>query len=139
MSRLTTAITAANIVAVQHHLRDNAATLAQHTAQMSAAQALWQPTPNEWCLAQVLAHLRASADLNHFRASAILAVDQPTLPTIHPRLEWQPIVPYARMPYAQALLGYQQQRQELLWTLADLEADRWARRGTWDGRTRCTR
>jgi hypothetical protein len=134
MPALTTAPTPKNIERVQALLAENLPHITQRTANLAEVRYTWKPNPQEWSLIELLAHLRSSADLNHFRIYAMLAVDNPILPTIHPRLEWQKIVPYPRLPYAKSLAAYTLQREELLIVLASLAEADWSRSGTWENR-----
>jgi hypothetical protein len=134
MTALSTAITAKNIERVQAQLAANLTHFCAQCEGLTDDQAAWRPDTGEWSLLELLAHLRSSADLNQFRIFAMLAVDQPALPAIHPRLEWQPIVPYARLALHKSLAAYRLQREELLATLAALDEVGWGRAGIWDGR-----
>lgn len=116
-------------------LAKNLAAIMQLTENLTETRWRWKPDPNEWCLLEVLAHVRASADLNQYRIFGILAVDEPVFPTIHPRLEWQMIVPYTQLSSEKSLLVYRLQREELLLSLQALDEAGWNRTGAWDGRT----
>jgi hypothetical protein len=134
MPALSTAINTKNIERVQAQLAANLAHLCAQYEGLTDDQAAWRPDKGEWSLLELLAHLRSSADLNQFRIFAMLAVNQPALPAIHPRLEWQLIVPYARLSLHKSLAACRLQREELLITLAALDEAGWSRAGTWDGR-----
>jgi hypothetical protein len=135
MPALTTAATPKNIERVQVLLTENPVRIAGTTEHLKESQLHWKPDDQEWSLAELLAHLRSSADLNHFRIYAMLAVDNPTLPTIHPRLDWLKIVPYTRLPYPKSLAAYMLQREELLIVLGALDQSGWNRSGTWNNHT----
>src|SRR5579862_3167603 len=59
--------------------------IAALTAGMSAAQAQRSPSPDEWCVNDVLAHLRACADVWGGHIEAILAEDEPARQGVNPR------------------------------------------------------
>lgn len=132
---ISTTPTPKNCTTVLTMLHENIVHLTQLLANIPEEIANSQPTPHDWSLAQVIAHLRSSADLNQFKIFAMLATDTPHIPAIHPRLEWQKIVPYTQRRLAQSLMAYQLQREELLIVLRGLDEAGWNRGGVWDGRS----
>lgn len=135
MSKLNTTSTEKNIAIIQTKLAHNLHYITDITAGLTDNQCHHKPFQDEWSLIEVLAHLRSSADLNHFKIYAMLATNTPIIPAIHPRLEWQKIVPYTQIAYSKSLMAYSLQREELLTTLRSIHADDWKRTGTWDNRT----
>lgn len=134
MPTLTTTATPANRERVCTLLAENVQRIVTLASDTDAVRSQWKPAPKEWSLREVIAHLRSSADINHFRIITMLATDTPTLPDVHPRNEWQRVVPYAQLDVAESLRAYQQQRRELLMMLGGLDEMGWKREGSWGGR-----
>jgi len=81
---------------------------------------------NIWSVAEILAHLRACADVWTFSIYAILTEDLPILPDINER-KWAKITSYANLPIALCLQAFTLQREELMRVLDDLPFDGWER------------
>lgn len=92
-------------------------------------------TPEEWSANEILAHLRACADVWGRRIQAMLAQDHPTLRYLSPR-SWMKKDPYAGQSFDAALQKFSADRQELLRTLSNLDAAGWQRGATFTGTTR---
>ena len=113
-------------------LAHNQTIIAEKLAHVPESSAHIKPNPHEWSLIEVVSHLRSCADLAQFRIFAMLAVDTPHLPAIHPRMDWQKIVPYSHLTLQKSLMAYTLQREELLITLRGLNEAGWMRTGIWD-------
>lgn len=79
-----------------------------------------------WSVSEILAHLRACADVWTFSIYAMLTEENPILPDINER-KWAKVTAYARLPIALSLQAYTFQREELLRVLRPLPKDGWER------------
>lgn len=96
-------------------------------AQLSAA-----PAPGEWSATDVLAHLRACADMWGGSIVAMLAEEHPTLQAVNP-LTWIKRTDYRELEFAPSCAAFAAQRSELLAMLAGLPAEGWTRGATMTG------
>lgn len=87
------------------------------------------PVPGQWSANDVLAHLRACADLWGGCIAAILSDDHPTLRAINPRA-WIAQTDYLGQPFADSLHAYSAQRAEFAATLEQLAPEDWMRAAT---------
>lgn len=90
------------------------------------------PAPDEWSAVEVLAHLRACADVWGGCIATILAEDHPTIRAIDPRT-WMQRTDYPALEFRPSLDAFTRQREELLATLEALPADAWSRAATLTG------
>ena len=85
--------------------------------------------PSEWSLVEVLAHLRASADIRgDQRIERMRTHDDPTCRTDSPR-NWSLAADYAQLPFGESWAAYSKQRERLIGSLLPLSPDEW-KRGT---------
>ena len=96
-------------------------------AQLQAA-----PAPGEWSANDVLAHLRACADMWGGCIAEIIAHDHPTLRAINPRA-WVKKTDYREQPFPRSLAAFTAQRAELMAVLEPLAPEDWERRATVKG------
>jgi hypothetical protein len=84
------------------------------------------PTPDEWSANDVLAHLRACADVwgNYIKRS--IAEDNPALRIISPRT-WIRRTDYPALEFQPSFLSFARQRADLLAVLESLPPDQWFR------------
>jgi uncharacterized damage-inducible protein DinB len=87
------------------------------------------PADNEWSANEVLAHLRACADMWGSAITTILAEETPTIRAINPRT-WIKSTDYLEQPFQLSLEAYTQQRRELIAILQSLPSDSWSRTAT---------
>ena len=78
---------------------------------------------------QVLAHLRACADVWGACIARILAEEHPTLKAINPRT-YSAGTDLPRQPFADSLFAYTKQRDQLLAELVALAPEQWKRAAT---------
>lgn len=90
------------------------------------------PGPDEWSANDVLAHLRACADMWGNCIMAILAQDRPTLRAVNPRA-WIKQTDYPDLEFQPSLQAFAAQRAELLAVLEPLPKEDWARSATITG------
>lgn len=87
------------------------------------------PVPDEWSANDVLAHLRACADVWGNCIEAIIAEDMPTLRAINPTT-WIRKTNYSALEFRQSLGSFAAQRAALLAILEPLPHESWSRAAT---------
>jgi hypothetical protein len=104
--------------------------LAAVTAGMASAELNTSPTPDEWSANQVLAHLRACADMwGGAIATIIAAKDRPTIQAVNPR-SWIKRTDYPEQEFHSSLAAFAAQRSTLLAVLEPLPPEGWSRAAT---------
>ena len=103
--------------------------LADMTAGRSASQLRTRPAPDDWSAVEILAHLRACADVWGDCIATILAEDHPTIRAINPRA-WITRTDYPELDFALSLDAFARQRSALLATLQPLTVAEWERTAT---------
>jgi hypothetical protein len=103
--------------------------IAAVTARRPAAYLTTEPSPDEWSVNDVLAHLRACADVWGGAIATIIAEDEPTLTGINPRT-WIKQTDYPELAFRTSLRSFTRQRADLLAILEPLPPDRWLRTAT---------
>jgi hypothetical protein len=97
------------------------------------APAQLHTTPNdEWSANDVLAHLRACADVWGNCIAAIMAEERPTLRAVNPRT-WIKQTDYLELEFRPSLRAFATQRTELLAVLEPLPPESWSRTATVTG------
>ena len=102
------------------------------TAGLAPAQLQTAPNDDEWSANDVLAHLRACADVWGGCIAAILAEERPTLRTVNPRT-WIERTDYRELEFRPSLRAFAAQRAELLAVLEPLRLEDWSRAATVTG------
>ncbi|HET9110869.1 MAG TPA: DinB family protein [Ktedonobacterales bacterium] len=108
------------------------ARIAALTADLAPNQLRTPPAPDEWSANEVLAHLRACADVWGGCVMRMLAEDTPTLRAINPRA-WIERTDYPTLDFQTSLRAFTDQRAELLSTLEPLPPEAWSRGATVTG------
>lgn len=91
------------------------------------------PKPGDWSPVELLAHLRASADVRgDQRIGCMLAEDEPTIHTRSPR-GWPLISTYIALPFSGSLAAFTAQRERLLERLHALDPEEWQCGAIWTG------
>jgi hypothetical protein len=90
------------------------------------------PQPNEWSANDVLAHLRACADVWGDSIRLILSQDSPTFRAVNPRT-WIDKTDYLEQEFHPSFQAYTAQRAELFALLSPLAPELWARSATVTG------
>jgi hypothetical protein len=103
--------------------------IAALTAEMTPEQLQAAPAPGEWSANDVLAHLRACADMWGEAIAAIIARDHPTLRAVNPGT-WINKTDYREQAFQPSLDAFTTQRAELLVALEPLAPESWARSAT---------
>lgn len=100
--------------------------IAAPTADLTSAQARAAPAPGEWSANEVLAHLRACADVWGRCIATILAEDRPTWRAVNPTT-WIGQTDYPTLDFRTSLRAFAAQRDELLAVLGPLPPAAWSR------------
>ena len=95
----------------------------------TGSQLNFRPDRKAWSANDVLAHVRACADVWGDCISAILEYDDPTLQDIHPR-KWMKNSGYPGLDFHKSLGAFKRQREGLLERLATLKDEDWLRAAT---------
>ena len=106
--------------------------LAALTTGLSPAQLQTRPGPAEWSLNDVLAHLRACADMWGGYIRTILAEDRPTFRAVSPTT-WIKQTDYPELEFRRSLRAFTTQRAQLLAVLQPLPPKAWSRSATVTG------
>lgn len=107
-------------------LEDAPNQLALLGALLSDQELLMVPTGDEWSVNDVLAHLRACADVWGGYILRILAEDTPTIRAVSPRT-WATRKSFPKLAFRASLDAYRMQRAELVAVLRALQPQAWAR------------
>lgn len=106
--------------------------LAELATGLTPVQLRTAPAPGEWSAVEVLAHLRARADVWGECISRMRTEESPTLRAINPRARVTE-TDYPGMEYAPSLEALTRQRDDLLAVLHALTPDDWERSATVTG------
>lgn len=82
-----------------------------------------------WSVSDILAHLRASADVREKYIQAMLAQDEPVMRYVSPRTYIKK-TNYLELPFAESFNTYKKQREELFNCLRSLSLKDWSRSAT---------
>jgi hypothetical protein len=102
------------------------------TACLAPAQLHTSSNQDEWSANDVLAHLRACADVWGNCMMAIIAEDRPTLRALNP-LTWIKKTDYPELEFLPSLRSFAMQRADLLAVLEPLPHEGWSRSATVTG------
>ena len=102
------------------------------TAGLTPAQLQTAPNHDEWSANEVLAHLRACADVWGGCIATIIAEERPTLRAVNPRT-WIKRTDYRDQEFRPSLHAFSRQRADLLAVLAPLPLAGWSRTATVTG------
>lgn len=91
--------------------------------------------PDTWSPNDILAHVRACADVWGKGIMAMITQDDPTMRYVSPRT-WIKKTDYLELEFTSSLQAFTRQRQELLKTLAALDQQDWTRGATFTATTR---
>ena len=106
--------------------------IAALTAGLELAQLQTAANPDEWSANEVLAHLRACADVWGACIVKMIAEDTPTLRAVNPRA-WITRTDYLDLEFQPSLCAFATQRAELLAVLEPLPPEGWSRAATVTG------
>jgi hypothetical protein len=92
------------------------------------------PESGGWSLLEILAHLRACDDVWSHTIFAMLALERPTLPRLHPKA-WLNVTRYDTLDFATSLQVFSLKRAELLAVLKGLSLEQWGSKAMIGGRS----
>ena len=113
-------------------LAETPSRIAALTADLTSAQLHTKPDHDAWSANDVLAHLRACADVWGNCMVAIITEDRPTLRAINP-LTWIKKTDYLELDFRASLDSFATQRADLLAVLEPLSQEGWSRSATVTG------
>ena len=113
-------------------LRETPRRIAALTAGLEPARLRARPTPEEWSANEVLAHMRACADVWGGCMATMIAEDAPTLRAVNP-LTWIKRTDYLELEFQPSLRAFATQRAGLLAVLEPLPKEAWSRTATVTG------
>lgn len=99
------------------------------TLGLSNKDLTWKPSPDSWSVNEVIAHLRACADVWGDSILKILKEDNPTFRYVSPRT-WIRKTNYPNSDFQASFLAFRSQREHLLKILQPLDREGWLRRAT---------
>jgi hypothetical protein len=106
--------------------------IAALTADLTSAQLHTPPNQDGWSANDVLAHLRACADVWGNCIAAMIAEDTPALRAVNPRT-WIKKTDYLELDFRPSLRSFATQRADLLAVLSPLPPEGWSRAATVTG------
>jgi hypothetical protein len=113
-------------------LETTPARITELTAGLTPAQLLSPPAPGEWSARDVLAHLRACADMWGRYIVVILDEEHPAFKAVNPTT-WIKHTNYRELEFHHSLQSFTAQRAELLAVLKPLPPEAWTRMATVTG------
>ena len=117
---------------VLSQLAKTAPRIAEYTADMTPAQLQTSSSHDEWSANDVLAHLRACADVWGNCIVAMINEDTPMLRAVNPRT-WIKKTDYLELEFRPSLRAFTTQRADLLAILEGLSREGWSRAATVTG------
>jgi DinB family protein len=106
--------------------------IAALTVGLAPSQLITAPARDEWSANEVLAHLRACADIWGNCMVTMIAEDRPTLRAVNPR-SWINNTNYLELEFRPSLRAFARQRADLLAVLEPLPRKGWSRVATVTG------
>lgn len=100
----------------------------------SEQEVLHKPASDAWSAPEIVAHLRACAEVWGRSIERMLAEEHPTIRYVSPR-GWIRKTNYLRQSFGDTLRAFAQHRAALLGMLGNLEARGWERGATFTGTT----
>jgi len=107
-------------------LKEQPEAIAKLTADLPRGRLHRAPSPGEWSANDVLAHLRACADIWGRYIAIIVAEDRPTIRATNPTT-WIKSTNYPDLEFAASFRAFVKQRAELLAILRPLPKAAWSR------------
>jgi hypothetical protein len=107
-------------------LSETAPRLEQAVKGQGEAPLQFKADKTSWSVNEILAHLRACADLWTHSIYAMLAENEPTFSDINER-KWAKATKYAELPFRESFQAFSLQRENLLRVLKALPIEAWAR------------
>jgi len=107
-------------------LRDTPGRIAAATSGVPAADLRTAPAAGEWSLVDILAHIRACADVWGDPIAVILAEDRPTIRAVSPATRLRR-TDYRDQAFDASFRAFSERRADLLATLEPLPPEAWER------------
>ena len=126
--------TASEIQTVLAVLSDTPKQIASIARGWSDQQLNRKPEVDAWSAQEIVAHLRACADVWGRSIDRMLAEDHPTIRYVSPR-GWIRKTDYLQQSFPDSLRAFSQRRAALIETLSRLNANGWSRRATFTATT----
>ena len=101
--------------------------IASATKGLTDKDLIWKPSADSWSVNEVIAHLRACADVWGESIAKILRQDNPTFRYVSPRT-WIRETNYLVLDFRTSFLAFRKQREDLLKILQPLDQEHWLRR-----------
>lgn len=114
-------------------LKENPLRLRKATSRVTNADLQVRASKPSWSANDILAHLRACADVWGETIERMLADELPKLPDIHPR-KWITQTDYLELEFHSSFSVYASQREKLLKILMKLPFEDWSRGAMIGGR-----
>lgn len=125
---------ASEIRAVLTLLSETPRQIARIARGLSERQLHRQPEAEAWSAQEIVAHLRACAEVWGRSIERMLAEDDPAIRYVSPR-GWIRKTDYLEQAFRDTLKGFSERRAELVTTLATLPPSAWTRGATFTGTT----
>jgi DinB family protein len=113
-------------------LEETPTRIAAATRGLTEAQLHRSPEPGEWSVNEVLAHVRACADVRGEPIRMILSEHHPTFRAVNP-LTWIKKTDYLDLEFKPSFRAFSKQRSDLLALLKPLPRKSWSRAATVTG------
>ncbi len=123
---MTTEIHSTEIAHFLESLAEAPRRIAVATKGLPEARLTLRTEEEPWSVNDILAHLRASADVREKFIHSMLTQDHPTLRYISPR-SYVRKTNYPDLAFHESFRAYKKQRNELLKRLGDLSIEDWSR------------
>ena len=114
-------------------LKENPLRLRKATSKVKNADLHVRDSKTSWSANDILAHLRACADVWSGTIEQMLTDEMPKLPDIHPR-KWITQTDYLKLDFHSSFSAYASQREKLLKILMKLPFEDWSRGAIIGGR-----
>jgi hypothetical protein len=115
-------------------LADTPGQIARIARGCSFQQLQRKPSPDAWSARDIVAHLRACAEVWGRSIARMITEDHPTIRYVSPR-SWIKKTDYLDQGFAESLRQFSEGRACLLHTLGALKADAWSRGAAFTGTT----
>jgi hypothetical protein len=126
--------TESEIHAVLMVLSETPTQIARIARGLSRRQLHRKPDANAWSAQEIVAHLRACADVWGRSIDRMLAEDHPTIRYVSPR-SWIRKTDYLQQDFRESLRAFSHRRAILVETLGRLDLTGWSRRATFTATT----
>jgi hypothetical protein len=123
---MKTEVNSAEVEQFLELLREAPRRIAAAAGRVAEARLYLRTEAEPWSVSDILAHLRASADVRGKFIQSMLTLENPTLRYISPRTYIKK-TNYLELAFPESFQAYKKQRNELLNTLKNLPLKEWSR------------